>query len=250
MLEAVCPSWHRLSVLHHGFGGIVMVVMRVLGYAATTAVGWHEPVEAAADDALAILTGDVGDAMNRGAVLAPGRVRGEGHHATTTCNMGRIVSSVLYLFVLFSKGASTSHNKSVPFRPLPGPDLRRYLPRQAKRNFKKKGQRLTAFEIALRVDALPRAWTTAVDTARQPAVSPLRARAAAEPSPSVFLHPMRGTRALGHAFVVADFHVVPLAFTLFRFVRRGRRESVRAHESAWVSVDTGGRAVLRVNAVS
>jgi len=61
---------------------------------------------------------------------------------------------------------------------------------------------------------------------------------------------MRGTRALGHAFVVADFHVVPLAFALLRFVRRERRESVRAHESARVSIGTGGRAVLRVIAHS
>ena len=102
MLEAVPPSGHQLSVhLHLSFGEIVMVVMvRVLGYAASTVVGWHESVEAAADDAFAILTGDVGDARDRGAVLAPGRVRGEGHHATTTCNID--VSSALLSCSFFS----------------------------------------------------------------------------------------------------------------------------------------------------
>ena len=82
MLEAVRPSWHQLRfLLHLSFGGIVMVmVVRVLRHAASTVVGWYESVEAAADDAFAILTGDVGDAMDRGAVLALGRVRGEGHH--------------------------------------------------------------------------------------------------------------------------------------------------------------------------
>ena len=84
-------------------------------------------------------------------------------------------------------------------------------------------------------------------------MSLLRARAAAKPPSSIVVlavHPIRGTRALGHAFVVADFHVLPLAFALVRFVRRERRESVRAHESARASADAGGRAVLRVNAVS
>jgi len=95
--------------------------------------------------------------------------------------------------------------------------------------------------------------TTAVDTTRQPAVSLLRARAVAKPSSSE-VHPIRGTCALGHAFVVADFQFLPrvLAFALEGVVRvrRVRPESVRAHESAWVSVDTGGRGVLRVAAVS
>ena len=89
MLEAVRPSWHQLRILLHlSFWGIVMVmVVKVLRYAASTVVGWYESVEAAADDAFAILTGDVGDVRDRGAVLALGRVRGEGHHATTTCNI-------------------------------------------------------------------------------------------------------------------------------------------------------------------
>lgn len=104
MLEAVRPSWHQLRILLHlSFGGIVMVmVVRVLRHAASTVVGWHESVEAAADDAFAILTGDVGDARDRGAVLALGRVRGEGHHATTTCNID--VSSALFSrsFFVFS----------------------------------------------------------------------------------------------------------------------------------------------------
>jgi hypothetical protein len=80
----------------------MVMVVRVLRYAASTIVGWHESVEAAADDAFAILTGDVGDARDRGAVLAPERVRGEGHHATTTCNID--VSSALFScsFFVFS----------------------------------------------------------------------------------------------------------------------------------------------------
>ena len=97
MLEAIRPSWRKLRVLLHlSFVGIVMLVMvRVLGYATITVVGWHEAVEAAADDTFAMLTGDVGDAGNRAAVLALGRVRGEGDHATTTCNMN--VSSALFV---------------------------------------------------------------------------------------------------------------------------------------------------------
>jgi len=119
MLEAVRPSWHRLGIsLHLSFGGIVMVMMvNVRGYAATTVVGWHESVEAAADDAFAILAGDVGDAGDGGAVLAPGRVRGEGHHAATTCNMD--VSSAPFSISLFcsqniAKGRAhhTTHNKT------------------------------------------------------------------------------------------------------------------------------------------
>ena len=123
MLEAVRPSWRKLRVLLHlSFVGIVMLVMvRVLEYAATTVVGWHKSVEAAVDGTFAMLTGDVGDAVDRGAVLALGRVRGEGHHATTTCNMNVSVSSLLHLFVKKKKhcrGAFASHNKTyaVPCR--------------------------------------------------------------------------------------------------------------------------------------
>jgi hypothetical protein len=98
MLQAVRPSSRKLRVpLHLSFVGIVMLVMvRVLEHAATTVVGWHESVEAAADDTFAMLTADVGDAGDCGAVLALRRVRSEGHHATTTCNMD--VSSALVLF--------------------------------------------------------------------------------------------------------------------------------------------------------
>jgi len=121
MLEAVRPSWHRLGIsLHLSFGGIVMVVMvSVRGYAATTVVGRHESVEAAADDAFAILARDVGDARDGGAVLTPGRVRGEGHHAATTCNMD--VSSALFSISLFcsqiiAKGRAHHTTKPVPCR--------------------------------------------------------------------------------------------------------------------------------------
>lgn len=115
MLEAVRPSWHKLRVLLHlSFGGIVMVVMvRVPGYAATTVVGWHESLEAAADDAFSMLTGDIGNARDRGAVFAPGRVRGEGHHATTTCNMD--MSSALDLFsISFLRARAVTRPRPVP----------------------------------------------------------------------------------------------------------------------------------------
>jgi len=138
MLEAVRPSWHRLGItIHLSFGGIVMVVMvSVRGYAATTVVGWHESVEAAADDAFAILARDVGDARDRGAVLAPGRVRGEGHHATTTCNMdvSSALFSISFFFYNHCQGACASHNKICAVPAAPGPDPGRYLPRQDKRN--------------------------------------------------------------------------------------------------------------------
>ena len=129
------------------------------------------------------------------------------------------------------------------------PGTRRAASRQdkgrAKNIFK-----LTAFEIALSVDALPRARTTAVDTARCPTEALLHARATAEPTPSVIVivRPLRGTLTLGLALAVADF-VVALAFAMHGVVRRMRRESVRALESAGVSVDTGGGAVLRVVAL-
>ena len=257
MLEAVRPSGHQLGVLLHlSFGGIVMVmVARVLRYAASTVVEWHESVEAAPDDAFAVLACDVGDVRDGSAILAPGRVRGEGHHATTTCNIDISSALALLSFFGFSKslprgGASRNKSCAVRYGAVTRP---RPVPAQTSQAKPPRKQGLTTFEITLRVDTLPRAWTTAVNTARQPTVSPLRARAAANPSSSVVVvvvHPMRGTRALGHAFVVADLHVFPLASALFRFVCRERRESVRTHESTWASVDTGGRAVLRINALS
>ena len=117
MLEAVRPSWHQLrALLHLSFWGIVMVmVVRVLRYTASTVVGWHESVEAAADDAFAILTGDVGDARDRGAVLALGRVRGEGHYATTTCDIdvsSALLSCSFFRFFKSLPRGGASRNKS------------------------------------------------------------------------------------------------------------------------------------------
>jgi hypothetical protein len=103
---------------------------------------------------------------------------------------------------------------------------------------------LTAFEVARRVDALPRARTAAKDTAGYPAVSPLGARATAEPAPRV-LRLLRGTCSLGPAHAVTDF-VRMFAFALLGIVRWARGESVRALESARVFVDTEGLAVHRV----
>ena len=103
---------------------------------------------------------------------------------------------------------------------------------------------LTAFEVAHRVDALPRARAAAVDTARYPAVSPLGARATAEPAPRV-LRLLRWTCSLGPAHAVADF-VRLFAFALLGIVRWARGETVRALESARVLFDTEGLAVLRV----
>ena len=103
---------------------------------------------------------------------------------------------------------------------------------------------LTAFEVARRVDALPRARTAAVDTARYPAVSPLGARATANPAPCV-LWLLRGTCSLGPAYAVADL-VRLFAFALLGIFRWARGESIRALESARVLADTEGLAVLRV----
>jgi len=146
MLEAIRPSWRKLRVLLHlSFVGIVMLVMvRVLGYATITVVGWHEAVEAAADDTFAMLTGDVGDAGNRAAVLALGRVRGEGDHATTTCNMN--VSSALFVKKKKKKkkncrGACGSHSLAQQTCAVPCWAVTRptgTCPRQDKRNLTKK----------------------------------------------------------------------------------------------------------------
>ena len=69
---------------------VMMTMMRVLvfgfGHAAVAVGGWHETVEAVADDALAPLACDVGDVRDSGAVLALGRVSGERNHASTTYN--------------------------------------------------------------------------------------------------------------------------------------------------------------------
>ena len=112
---------------------MILVMVSVRGYAATTVVGWHESVEAAADDAFAILAGDVGDARDGGAVLAPGRVRGEGHHATTTCNMD--VSSALFsisffFFTIIAKVRAHHTTKYVPCRP--GRDQTQAVPAQTR----------------------------------------------------------------------------------------------------------------------
>jgi len=180
----------------------VVVVVRslgVLGYAAVAVGRWHEPVEAAADDAFAKLAGNVGDAWDGGTVLAHGGVRGQRHHTTAT-----------------------------------------------------------AFEIALGVDALPGARTTAIDAAGYPAESLLRAGATAEPATPVAVLTIfwlvRGTSAARHALAVAD-HRGRIALALLGLHNvvesraLGKRESVRALESAGVTLGTDGRAVRRVRAV-
>ena len=112
----------------------------------------------------------------------------------------------------------------------------------------KKKKKLTAFEIARGVDALPCARVVAVDTARQPAVSPLGAGAAAEPAPSVVAaRLLRRTRALGDALTVADLQG-RRALALRGVVLRGGDESVRALERA-LFVGADGLGVVREFAV-
>ena len=59
---------------------------------------------------------------------------------------------------------------------------------------------------------------------------------------------LRGTCSLGLALAVADF-VRLQAFALLGIVRWARGESVRALESAGVSVDTGRNTVIREVAI-
>jgi len=138
------------------------------------------------------------------------------------------------------------------------PGTRRYPPHFPRQKARKK---LTAFEIALSVDALPGARTTAIDAAGYPAESLLRAGATAEPATPVaalltVFRLVRGTSTARRALAVAD-HRGQLAFALLglHMVVRvghhtgGKRESVRALESAGVTFGTDGRAVRRVRAV-
>ena len=191
---------------------VVVMMMRVLifgfGHAAVAVGRWHETVEAVADDALAPLARDVGDVRDSGAVLALGRVSGEGNHASTTYDR------------------KTSHSGT------------------HERRQKKK---LTAFEIACSVDALPCARVVAVHTACQPAVSPLSAGTTAEPAPSVAARLLRGTCAVGYALAVADLQGL-LAYALGGVVLREGRESVNALECTFIrAADRLG--VVRVMAV-
>jgi len=105
-----------------------------------------------------------------------------------------------------------------------------------------------AFEITRGVDALPSAGTTAKDAACCPSGAHLRARAAANPAPLRRLanRAGRGTRAAAvDALALADDRR-RFAPALGRVSLRERRESVRASESAGVSVDTSGGAMVRV----
>jgi len=107
----------------------------------------------------------------------------------------------------------------------------------------------TAFEIARGVDALPRARVVAVDAARQPAVPPLGAGAAAEPAPSVVAAGLlRGTPALGDALAVADLERRG-AYALRGVVLREGHESVCALERALFLVGADGLGVVREVAV-
>ena len=133
------------------------------------------------------------------------------------------------------------------------------LTSQDMRQKKKARKKLTAFEIALSVDALPGARTTAIDAAGYPAESLLRAGATAEPAAPVaalltVVRLMRGTSTARHALAVAD-HRGRLALALLGLHMvvghhtTGKRESVRALESAGATFGTDGRAVQRVRAV-
>jgi hypothetical protein len=97
---------------------------------------------------------------------------------------------------------------------------------------KNKERKLTAFEIARSVDALPRVRVVAVHTACHPAVSLLSAGATTEPAPFGAAGALRGTRAAGNALAVADLRGL-LAYALGRVVRREGRESVDALEGAF-----------------
>ena len=96
---------------------------------------------------------------------------------------------------------------------------------------KREEKRLTAFEIARSVDALPCVRVVAVHTACQPAVSLLGARATAEPATSVAARLLRGTCAVWYALAVADLQGLR-ASALGGVVRREGRESVNALECA------------------
>jgi hypothetical protein len=183
---------------------VMKMMMRVLifrlGHAAVAVSRWHETVETVADDAFAPLARDVGDARDRGAVLAPGRVSGEGNHASTTYN------------------PKTSHCQPVCSK--------------NRRTLKETKNKLTAFEIARSVDALPCTRVVGVHTACQPAVSLLIAGATTEPASSAAARHLGGTCAAGHALAVADLGGL-LAYALRRVVRREGRESVDALEGAF-----------------
>ena len=84
MLEAVDPRLLGFIVVHFLFRGMFLHRLGVLQYAATPAGRWHESGQAPADDAFAELAGNVRHARDRSAVLALGRVRGEGHYTATT----------------------------------------------------------------------------------------------------------------------------------------------------------------------
>jgi hypothetical protein len=195
---------------------VVMMMTRVLifgfGHAAVAVGRWYETVETVADDAFAPLARDVGDVRDRAAVLAPGRVSGEGNHASTTYN------------------PKTSHCQ--PFCS------------KNRRTRKETKNKLTAFEIARSVDALPCARVVAVDTTWQPAVSPLSAGATTEPAQSYdALRRLGGTCAAGYALAVADLRGL-LAYALGRVVGREGRESVYALECACLRA-TDGLGVIR-----
>ena len=112
-------------------------------------------------------------------------------------------------------------------------------------------QALTALKVTSSVNAFPRMGTTTKDAAGQPSRSVVCARSAADPAfvltCSMMAWPARGACFCSHALTITNDRR-PTAYALGRVVGRGSRKSVYALESAGISVDTGGSAVVRVDA--
>ena len=106
--------------------------------------------------------------------------------------------------------------------------------------------KLTAFEIAQSVEALPCAQVVAVHTACQPAVSPLSAGATSQPAPSAAARQLGGTCAHGYALAVADLHGF-IATALGGVDLREGHKSVYTLECTCVRA-TGGLGVVRERA--
>jgi len=170
--------------------------------------------EAAPNDAVPGQTLDISDSRERRAIRSNVGLWGERQHATATCTRER--------------------------------EARQMSTFMQERG----GKKLTAFEIARRIDALPRAGTTTKDTARRPSRPHLRARAAANPPPFLLLvfRLARRTWIGRPAHAVAD-DIWELAFARRRIYRWVKGEPVCALESARVFILTDGGAVIWIMAI-